>query len=192
MCITNKTGCSFSKQGVLKTPNRSAGLRYVGRLVTLITLLLLLHFSQKLLLRSKPVNWLFWLLTEMCTQGHFWLLFTVILTTLNNTSQCFYQSKTVDSFWPVNVRTTLKIWQCLTFKCNRQTLGSISKFWLNVFKVCFKCTHITVLIWYSLLCLVELVDESISNALNTSKSVPCTTITLLMAPNSLLLLGWGK
>ena len=36
------------------------------------------------------------------------------LTTRNNTRQCFYQSKTVDSFWPVNV---LKVWQCLTFKC---------------------------------------------------------------------------
>ena len=46
----------------------------------------------------------------MCTQGHFWLVFTVILTTLNNTRQCFYQSKTVDSFWPVNVLTTRKAW----------------------------------------------------------------------------------
>ena len=40
----------------------------------------------------------------MCTQGHFWLvltvILTVILTTLNNTSQCFYQSKMVDSFYP--------------------------------------------------------------------------------------------
>ena len=49
---------------------------------------------------------------------------------LNNTRQCFYQSKTVDSFWPVNVLTTRKVWQCLTFKCTRYTLGSIYKFLL--------------------------------------------------------------
>ena len=55
---------------------------------------------------TKPVNCLFWLLTQMCTQEHFWLVFTVILTILNNTRQCFYQSKTVDSLWPVNVLTT--------------------------------------------------------------------------------------
>ena len=68
----------------------------------------------------------------MCTHGHFWLLFTVILSTLNNIRQCFYQSKTVDSFWPVNVltRTTRKVWQCLTFKCTRYTLASTSKFLL--------------------------------------------------------------
>ena len=66
----------------------------------------------------------------MCTQGHFWLVFTVILTTSNNTWQCFYQSKTVDSFLPVNVLTTCKVWQCLTFKCIRYTLASISTFWL--------------------------------------------------------------
>ena len=30
-----------------------------------------------------------WLLTQMCTQGHFILVFTVILTTLNNTRWCF-------------------------------------------------------------------------------------------------------
>ena len=54
-------------------------------------------------------------------KGHFWLLFTVLLTStiLNNTRQCFYQSKTVDSFWPVNVLTTRKVWECLTFKCTR-------------------------------------------------------------------------
>ena len=34
---------------------------------------------------------------------------TVSLTTLNNTRQCFYQSKTVDSFLPVNVLTTHKV-----------------------------------------------------------------------------------
>ena len=79
---------------------------------------------------SKPVNCLFWLLTQMCTQGHFWLDFTVILTTLNNTTQCFYQSKTDDSFWSVNVLTTRKVWQCSTFKCTRYTLASISTFWL--------------------------------------------------------------
>ena len=42
-----------------------------------------------------------------------------VLTTLNNTRQCFYKSKTVDTFWPVNVRTARKVWQCSTFKCNR-------------------------------------------------------------------------
>ena len=35
--------------------------------------------------------------------GAFLTVFTVILTTLNNTRQCFYQSKRVDSFWLVNV-----------------------------------------------------------------------------------------
>ena len=77
-----------------------------------LTLLLLRHFSRKLLLRTKPVNCLLWLLTQMCTQGHFWLVFTIILTILNNTRQCFYQSKMVESFWPVNVLTTHKVWQC--------------------------------------------------------------------------------
>ena len=50
----------------------------------------------------------------MCTshRGVVDWYFTVILTTLNNTRQCFYQSKTIDSFWPVNVR---KGWQGLTF-----------------------------------------------------------------------------
>ena len=48
-----------------------------------LTLLLLRHLSWKLLERSKPVDCLF------CTQGHFWLVFTVILTILNNTRQCF-------------------------------------------------------------------------------------------------------
>ena len=69
----------------------------------------------------------------MCTQDHFWLFFffTVTLTTLNNTRWCFYQSKTVDSFWHVNVlNTARKDWQCTTFKCTRYTLASISKFWL--------------------------------------------------------------
>ena len=66
----------------------------------------------------------------MCTQGHFLLLFTVILTIVNNTRQCFYQSKTVDLFLPVNVLTTRKVWQCLIFKCTRYTLASISTFWL--------------------------------------------------------------
>ena len=50
------------------------------------------------------------MLTQMFS--HFWLLFT-----LNNTRQCSYQSKTVNSFWPVNVLT-------------RYTLASISTFWL--------------------------------------------------------------
>ena len=50
----------------------------------------------------------------MCTQGHLWLVFTVILTTLNNTRQCFYQSKTVDTFLPINVLTSCKVWQCLS------------------------------------------------------------------------------
>ena len=59
----------------------------------------------------------FWLLNQLCKQGHFWLVFTVILT--NNTRQCFDQLKTVDSFWPVNILTTRKVWQCLTFKCTR-------------------------------------------------------------------------
>ena len=54
------------------------------------------------------------------------------VTTLNNTRQCFYQSKTVDSFWPVSVLTTRKVWQCSTFKCTRYTLASISTFWLNL------------------------------------------------------------
>ena len=42
-----------------------------------------------------------------CAHGHFWLVFTVMLTTLNNTRQCFhmYLSKIVDSFQPVNVLT---------------------------------------------------------------------------------------
>ena len=59
----------------------------------------------------------------MCTQWHFWLVFTVILTILNNTRQCFYQSKTVNSFWPVNVLTTRKVRHCLAFKCARSDLG---------------------------------------------------------------------
>ena len=41
---------------------------------------------------------------------HIGAFFTVILTViLNNTRQCFYQSKTFDSFWPVNVLTTFKV-----------------------------------------------------------------------------------
>ena len=44
------------------------------------------------------VNRLFWLLTQMCTQGHFWLVFTVILTTMKIQDDDFYQSKTADSF----------------------------------------------------------------------------------------------
>ena len=43
-----------------------------------------------------------------CAHGHFWVVFTVILTTLNNTRQCFYQSK----------------------KCTRYTLAILSTFWL--------------------------------------------------------------
>ena len=78
-----------------------------------------LYCRWKVMQRSTSVNCLFWLLTQMCTQGHFWLVFTAILTTLNNTRQCFCQSKTVDSFWPVNVLTARKVWQCLTFKCTR-------------------------------------------------------------------------
>ena len=57
------------------------------------------------------------------SQGHLWLIFTFILTTLNNTRQCFYQSKTVDLFWHVNGLITRKIWQCSTFKCT-STLAS--------------------------------------------------------------------
>ena len=41
-----------------------------------------------------------------------------------------HQSKTVNSFWPVHVRTTCKVWRRLTFKCTRQTLGNTSTFWL--------------------------------------------------------------
>ena len=40
-----------------------------------LTLLQLRHFSRKLLWRAKPVNCLLGLLTQMCTQGHFWLVF---------------------------------------------------------------------------------------------------------------------
>ena len=49
-----------------------------------------------------------------------------------STIQCFYQSKMVDSFWPVIVGllTTCKVWQCLTFKCTTYTLASISTFLL--------------------------------------------------------------
>ena len=42
----------------------------------------------------------FWLLNKLCTQGPFWLVLTV---------------KNGNSFWPVNVLTTCKIWQCSTF-----------------------------------------------------------------------------
>ena len=70
---------------------------------TVLTLLLSRYFSWKLLSWSKPVNCLFWLSTQMFTRGHFWLVFTVILTILNNTRQSFYQSKTVNSLLPVNV-----------------------------------------------------------------------------------------
>ena len=62
--------------------------------------------------------------------GIFDCFFTVILTILNNTRQCFYRSKTVDSFLPVNVLTTRKVWQCSTFKCTRYALASMLTFWL--------------------------------------------------------------
>ena len=99
--------------------------------------------------RSNSVNWLFWLLTQMCTQGHFGLVFTVILNILNNTRPCFYhQSKTDDSFWPVNVLLTCtrKVWQCLIFKCTRYTLACINI--LTDFDPCshrrVKCTRYTL------------------------------------------------
>ena len=56
-----------------------------------LTLLLFRHFSSLL---------------------SFWPSWTIPDNTFN-------QSKTVDSFWPVNVLTTRKVWQCLTFKCTR-------------------------------------------------------------------------
>ena len=46
---------------------------------------------KKLLFLRRTKMWLFWLLTQMCTQGRFTLVFTVILTTRNNTRQYFYQ-----------------------------------------------------------------------------------------------------
>ena len=69
----------------------------------------------------------------MCTQGNLLLVFTVILITLNNTRRCFYMymylSKTVDSFWPVNVLGFDSVWllSALDIHC---TLASISTFWL--------------------------------------------------------------
>ena len=62
-----------------------------------------------------------------CAHGcNLWLVLTVILTTLNNTRQCFYQPKTVDSFWPVNVDSVDRL-----LKCTRYTFGKyISTFWL--------------------------------------------------------------
>ena len=67
-----------------------------------------------------------------CAHRGIFYWFLSFLTILNNTRQYFYQSKTVDSFWPVNVLTTRKVWQCLTCKCTRYTLGStcISTFWV--------------------------------------------------------------
>ena len=42
--------------------------------------------------------------------------------TIQDNAFKFHQSKTVDSFWPVNVLTTRKVWQCST--CTRYTLAS--------------------------------------------------------------------
>ena len=61
------------------------------------------------------------------TQGHFFGCFLLsFLPPSIITRQCFYQSKTVISCWPVNVLTctTRKVRQCLTFKCTTQTLGN--------------------------------------------------------------------
>ena len=121
--------------------------------LALLTLLLLRHFSWKLLSRSKPVNCLFWLLTQMCTQGHFCLVLLSFWPSWTIPDNAFYQSKTVDSFWPVNVLTTRKVWQCLTFKCTRYTLASISKFWLILTRVVVGGWTITVNsmpLWYKL------------------------------------------
>ena len=71
-------------------------------------------------------------LTQMCQRGHFWLVFTLISTTFNNTRQYKTSQKTVTHFdgWSVNVLTTRKVWHCSTFKCTGYTLASISKFWV--------------------------------------------------------------
>ena len=72
---------------------------------------------------------------KMCTQWHLWLDLTVILTTLNNTKQCFYQSKTVKSFWPVSLHVLhvrfdrVRLLSAIDIHC---TLARISTFWLTL------------------------------------------------------------
>ena len=57
---------------------------------------------QALEQRATGIPDCFWLLNQLCTLGHFWLVLTVTLTTVKNARRCFYQSKTVDSFWTVH------------------------------------------------------------------------------------------
>ena len=51
----------------------------------------------------------------------------------------FNQLKTVDSFWPVIVLTTRKVWQCLTFKSTRY-LGK----YINILNDFDSCNHTRV------------------------------------------------
>ena len=62
-------------------------------------------------------------LQHWCIQGHCWLVLTVILTVILTTPQQYrqclnYLSKTVESFWPVNVLhvrlNTVRPWQVIS------------------------------------------------------------------------------
>ena len=117
--LKRQDGEKLSKWCIIIITNSYIVPKYVNILHSrhlYIILILLRHFSC----RGQNQSFACFDCWPKCaTQGHFWLVFTVILTILNNIRQCFYQSKTVDSFLPVNVLTTRKVWQCLTFKCTR-------------------------------------------------------------------------
>ena len=77
----------------------------------------------------------------MCTQVG--IVFIGPFSTRDNTRQCFYQSKTINSFWHVNVHvlTTSKVWQCATFKCTRyHILGKYIKIFTD-FDPCRRVKH---------------------------------------------------
>ena len=88
-------------------------------------------FKKLLLQLNFSGNWLFLSVVRNVHTGHFWM----VLTTLNNTIQCFYQSKTVNSFWPVNVLTAHEDWQPIIFShCVHLKLGHRFH---ALLKVCF-------------------------------------------------------
>ena len=68
----------------------------------ILTLLLLRHFSWKLLSWSKPVNCLFWLLTQMCTKGYFY---------------CFYCNFDHPEQYQTMLLPVKNSWLILTCKC---------------------------------------------------------------------------
>ena len=120
-CVHQRRRRELTEKWWWKTgkPAKNFGIQVLIRWLYIPPTIAKLSWQVAIVVKTSQLNvydcWL-------CTQGHFWLVLTVILTTLNSTRQCFYQSEMVNSFWPVNVLTTRKVWQCLTFKCTSYTL----------------------------------------------------------------------